>query len=143
MDEQFMSLAIEQAELGKQKGDLPFGVVIVQNDQVIASAHAENNTVGDVTAHAELLAIRRACEELGRNSLKDCTIYCTNEPCIMCAAGIFQADIPRVVIGAMRDELPSLRPRKIRIDHLADDTGHEIELVKGVLKDQVLAVHGQ
>ncbi len=141
MDEQFMSQAIEQAIASKEEGDLPYGTVIVRNGQVIATAHAENNSIGDVTDHAELLALRRACAKLGRNNLEDCTIYCTNEPCIMCGAGIFQANISRVVIGAMRDDTPSLRPRKIRINHLVDDSGHEIELVKGVLKEQILALH--
>jgi len=137
--EHFMSLALEQAKLAKAAGDLPFGAVIVQDNKVVGSGRAENNTIGDVTDHAELLAVREACKTLGKNNLNDCTIYCSNEPCIMCAAGIFQANIPKVVIGVSRDDLPNfLRERKVKIDHIAEDSSYKIEIVRGVLKNEIL-----
>lgn len=124
----FMRSAINEAKEAKTAGDLPFGAVVVCKDQIVGRGKAENNTQGDVTDHAELLAIRKACRKLG-----------TNEPCNMCAAAIFQANIPEVIIGASRDDLPQLlRPRKIRVDHLASDSGHEIKITRGILKDQVL-----
>ncbi len=139
MNEEFMLLAIEEAKQAKIAGDLPFGAVVISNGEVISKGRAKNNTTGTVIEHAELLAVNDACKKLKRNSLKDCTIYCTNEPCIMCAAAIFQADIGYVVIGAMRSDLPNLlRPRSINIDALAKDSGHAIEITKGVLKDQIL-----
>jgi tRNA(adenine34) deaminase len=140
-DENFMLAAIEQAKNAKAAGDLPFGAVVVCNGKIVGRGKAENNTIGDVTDHAELLSVRLACKNLERNTLKDCTIYCSNEPCLMCAAGIFQADIPRVVIGASRSDLPYLlRPRKVSIDTLAKDSGHKIKITRGILKDQVLAL---
>ncbi len=138
VDENFMLVAIKEAIKAQKAGDLPFGAVVVCKDKIVGKGKCENNTSGDVTDHAELIAIRAACKNLGTNDLKNCSIYCSNEPCVMCAAGIFQAKIPYVVIGASRDDLKSLRPRKIRIDNLADDSGYEIKVIKGILKDQVL-----
>ncbi len=138
-DEEFMRCAIEEAKTAKTKGDLPFGAIIVHDGKVVGKGHAENNTIGDVTDHAELLAIRQACKTLGKNKLSDCVIYCTNEPCLMCAAGIFQADIAKVTIGVSREELPKLlRPRKLKIENLADDSSYKIEISRGLLKEDIL-----
>jgi len=135
----FMLLAIEQAKEAKRLGDWPFGAVIVYQGKVIGKGKAEDKTKGDVTDHAELVAIRDACKTLVTNNLQNCVIYCTNEPCLMCAAGIFQAHIPQVIIGASRDDLSKLlRPRKLRIEDLATDSGHKIDILRGVLKDNVL-----
>lgn len=134
-----MILAIEEAKIAKANGDWPFGAVVVSDGQVVGKGGAENNSIGDVTAHAEMNAIRLACKTLGSNNLQNCTIYCTNEPCLMCAAAIFQAHVPRLFIGASRDDLSQLlRVRKIRIEDLAQDSGYKIEIVKGVLKDDIL-----
>src|SRR3989338_7398073 len=139
--ENFMRLALEQAKLAKAAGDLPFGAVVIQGDKVVGKGRAENNTVGDVTDHAQLLAVREACKTLGKNNLNDCVIYSTNEPCIMCAAGIFQANIPKVVIGVSRDDLPNfLRERKVKIDHIAEDSSYKIEIFRGVLKTEILTL---
>lgn len=138
-DNEFMKAALAEAKLAKAAGDLPFGAVVVKNNEIVGRGRAENNTAGDVTDHAELLAVRMACKSLGTNNLKDCVIYCTNEPCFMCAAGIFQANIPKVIIGVPRADLPDLlRPRKLGIDHLAQDSSYSIEIIRGVLKDEIL-----
>ncbi len=136
-----MSLAFDEAQAAKANGDLPFGAVIVCNNEVISQGHAENNTTGDVTCHAELLCVKRACDALGKNDLSQCEIYCTNEPCLMCAAAIFQANIPKVIIGVSRSDLPKLlRPRKISIDNLADDSSFKIDIIRGVLKDKIMTL---
>lgn len=138
-DHQFMLAALEQATLAKQAGDLPFGAVVVCDGKIVGKGKCENGTIGDVTDHAELLALREACRSLGRNTLQDCRIYCTNEPCPMCAAGIFQAKIAHVIIGLTRDDLPKLlRPRNIRIRHLAEDSGYKIHITTGIMKDKIL-----
>lgn len=142
--EHFMRSAIEEAKAGMAAGDLPFGAVVVCKDKIIGKGHAENNTSGDVTDHAELLAVRQACKNLGKNDLSDCVIYCSNEPCLMCAAGIFQADIPTVVIGVSRADVPHfLRPRKLSIEDLAGDSSYKIEIIRGVLKDEILPFFDQ
>lgn len=134
-----MQLALEQAKKAKAAGDLPFGAVVVHADKVVGQGRAENNTIGDVTDHAELLAVREACKTLRKNDLSDCVIYCSNEPCIMCAAGIFQANIPTVVIGVSRDDLPNfLRVRKVNIDHIAQDSSYKIEIIRDVMKEKIL-----
>lgn len=134
-----MRLALEEAKKAKHSGDFPFGAVVVCKDKVVGRGHAKNNTTGDVTDHAEIIAVRDACKTLGRNDLKDCIIYCSNEPCLMCAAAIFQANISKVTIGVSRDDLPNfLRPRKLRIEHLVEDSSYKIELINGLLKDEIL-----
>lgn len=135
----YMALALNQAKIAKRRGDRPFGAVIVCKDAVIAKGGCNDETTGDVTDHAEIIALRKACRKLKKNNLSDCTIYCTNEPCPMCAAALFQAKIPQVVIGLTRDDLPQmLRPRKIRIKDLAKDSGYEISIKTGVLRKQIL-----
>ncbi len=138
-DEQFMRLALEQAIFAKQGGDVPFGAIIVRNGEVIASAENSEMRAGDVTKHAEVNAIAKASERLGRD-LTDCTIYSTVEPCTMCTGAILYACLERVVYGARREDLPHLfRVRKIRFQQLADDYGHAPEVVAGVLYQECAA----
>jgi len=138
-DEQWMLLAIEEAKKAKPRGDWPFGAVVIKDGNIIGRGHARDKSDGDVTDHAELIAVRDACRNVQSNDLGGCAIYCTNEPCTMCAAGIFQANIDHVYIGASRDDLSRLlRPRTLRIEHVAEDAGYTIHIVKGILKDEVL-----
>ena len=132
-------MAIEQAKIAKDKSSLPFGAVVVHEGEIIGRGHDNASISHDVTAHAELDAIRQACEVLGRNNLEDCEIYCTNEPCNMCASGIFQADIKTIVIGLQRTDLPALlRPRNIRIFDLAKDLSYTPKITTSVLKNEIL-----
>ena len=138
-DQQYMKLAIEEARDAKRAGELPIGAVITCNRHVIARNRCREATEKTVLAHAELQALNDACKILGSTDLSECVIYCSNEPCLMCAAAIFQAKIARIVIGAARGDLPHLlRDRKFRIEHLAEDSGYNIEIVRGVLKENVL-----
>lgn len=137
--ETFMKAAIEQAKLAKQSGEWPFGSVIVQNGKIIAANRCSENHDKNVLSHAELQTVNDACKLLGTNELKDCAIYCTNEPCLMCASAIFQAKIPKVVVALRRADLPNLlRERKLKIEDLIADLGYEVELNSGILKDEVL-----
>lgn len=137
--EKYMELAIREASVAKTRGNWPFGAVVVYKDKIVGKGGCHDKTTGDVTDHAELIALRNACKSLYTNNLRGCTIYCSNEPCLMCAAGIFQANIDKVVIGASRKDLPHLlRPRKFGIENVAEDSGYKIEIVKGLLKDKVL-----
>ena len=139
IDLAYMLLAIEEATLAKADGELPIGAVVISNDRVIARNRCREAAQQTVLAHAEMHAVDDACRTLGRNSLHDCTIYCTNEPCLMCAAAIFQAKIPRVVIGASRHDFPLVfRARNLRIEHLAADSGYAPAIVRGVLREQVI-----
>jgi len=136
---EFMLLAFEEAKKAKDKGDWPFGAVVVKDDKIVGKGHVTDKSGGDVTDHAELVALRDACRNLKTNNLEGCSIYCSNEPCMMCAAGIFQAGIGNVFIGVSREDLPNLlRPRNLRIEDLAQDSGHKINILRGILKEKIL-----
>lgn len=99
-DAEAMALALDEAREALSHGDVPIGAVIVKGGQVIARAHNLREKDGDATAHAEVEAIRRACEFLGGWNLHDCTLYVTLEPCPMCAGAVINSRIARVVFGA-------------------------------------------
>lgn len=98
-DIEFMELALEQASLAAKLGEIPIGAIIVKDGDVVSVAHNERETGKKATAHAELLAIERACEKVGSWRLQGCTLYVTLEPCIMCAGAIINSRISRVVCG--------------------------------------------
>ena len=100
MRAQYMRMALEEAKKALEMGEVPVGAVIVREGEVIASAHNERETTGDPTAHAEVLALRRAAKKLGHRRLGDCTLYVTLEPCPMCAGAIVMADVGGVYYGA-------------------------------------------
>lgn len=95
-----MSMAIEQAKAAAMRSEVPVGAVLVYQNQVIARAGNETRALNDVTAHAEILAIRRAGIKLSQERLIDCDLYVTLEPCAMCAGAISFARIRRLYIGA-------------------------------------------
>jgi tRNA(Arg) A34 adenosine deaminase TadA len=96
-----MALALDQAREAAACGEVPVGAVIVQGGRVIASAGNRPRALNDPTAHAEMLAIRLACEALSDERLTNCDLYVTLEPCTMCAAAISFARIRRVYFGAL------------------------------------------
>lgn len=99
-DEQYMRQALQQAHQALAEGEIPIGAVIVCQGKVIARGHNLTERLHDVTAHAEMQAITAAAEYLGGKYLKDCTLYVTVEPCIMCAGALGWSQISRVVYGA-------------------------------------------
>ncbi|MBD5225684.1 MAG: nucleoside deaminase [Bacteroidales bacterium] len=99
-DTRFMRMALREAQEAASQGEIPIGAVIVSNGMVVGRGHNLTETLGDVTAHAEIQAITAAAETLGGKYLTDCTLYVTVEPCLMCAGAIAWAQIPRIVIGA-------------------------------------------
>ena len=99
-DEYFMGQALLEAEVGYEKGEIPVGAVVVSRNRIIARAHNQTERLGDVTAHAELLAITSAANHIGAKYLTDCVLYVTLEPCVMCAGALFWAQLGRIVFGA-------------------------------------------
>ncbi len=95
-----MGLAIAEARLALDHGDVPVGAIALRDGEVVARAHNERELLGDPTAHAELLVVRRAAEALGRWRLDDVTVVVTLEPCTMCAGALLGARVARVVFGA-------------------------------------------
>lgn len=98
--EEMMRLAIGEAEKALAEGEVPVGAVVVCDGKVISSAHNEREALCDPTAHAEVLALRRAAKRLGRRRLSGCTLYVTLEPCPMCAGAIVMSEADRVIFGA-------------------------------------------
>jgi tRNA(adenine34) deaminase len=99
-DERFMRLALAEAELALAHDDVPIGAVVVRGGLVLAHGHNERELRQDPSAHAEILALRRAAELDNSWRVLDATLYVTLEPCAMCAGAIVLARVPRVVFGA-------------------------------------------
>jgi tRNA(adenine34) deaminase len=99
-DELFMQEALLEAKIAAANGEVPVGAVLVGNNEVVAKAHNLREELGDPTAHAEILALRQAAQIRKHWRLADLTLYCTLEPCPMCAGALVQARIARLVYGA-------------------------------------------
>lgn len=99
-DERFMLMALEEAKIAMEEGEIPVGAVIVQDGKVLARTHNLTERLHDVTAHAEMLAITAASDCLNGKYMPDATLYVTLEPCAMCASAIRWAQVGRIVFGA-------------------------------------------
>lgn len=99
-DEYFMRQALKEAESAFDKDEVPVGAVIVAKKQIIARGHNLTEQLHDVTAHAEMLSITSAAENLGGKYLRECTLYVTLEPCVMCAGALNWSQITKIVYGA-------------------------------------------
>ena len=144
-----MRLALEQAALAAELGEVPIGAVVVceetteagecvQHPTLVAAAHNRREIDNDPAAHAELLAIRAAAQGLGRWRLSDCTVYVTLEPCPMCAGLMHQARIKRCVYGAVDPKGGALGT----LYSLHEDTrlNHRFDVSSGVLAQESGAV---
>jgi len=100
MKEEFIAEALREAERSLLLDEVPVGAVIVKDNKIIARTHNLRETLNDATAHAEVLAIKKACEVLGSWRLTGCDMYVTLEPCPMCAGAILQSRIRKLYIGA-------------------------------------------
>lgn len=98
--ERYMQLALQEARLAFDQGEIPVGVVIVCKDRIIARGHNLTETLNDVTAHAEMQAITAAASTLGGKYLQNCSLYVTVEPCVMCAGALGWAQVSMLIYGA-------------------------------------------
>ena len=105
MDERFMKLAIEKALEGIKKGQAPFGACIVKDGKPVSVAHNTIKADVDVTAHAEMNAIREACKKLGTSDLSECEIYATFKPCPMCHAACERANLAKIYYGVGSEDI--------------------------------------
>lgn len=103
-DSYYMSLALKQAELALEEEEIPVGAVVVCQGKIVAKAYNQTEMLTDVTAHAEMLAITSAAQTIGAKYLKDCTLYVTLEPCLMCAGAIYWSQLGRLVFGASEEK---------------------------------------
>ena len=126
--EYFMKMALQEAEAAKDLQEVPIGCVIVMNNRVIARGHNLTEQLNDVTAHAEMQAITSAANFLGGKYLKDCTMYVTLEPCVMCAGALAWSQISKVVIGA-RDEKRGFINKNLQLHP-------KTEIITGILENE-------
>lgn len=134
MDEKFMKEALKEARKAYKKEEVPIGAVIVKDNKIIARAHNLREKKKQAIAHAEILAIEKACKKLGAWRLADCDLYVTLEPCTMCAGAIINARIKNLYIGAM-DEKGGTVGSKITL--LKDiKLNHNVEIESGILKEE-------
>jgi tRNA(adenine34) deaminase len=127
----FMRRALAAAELAGGRGEVPVGAVVVVGGEIISIAHNERETGGDPTAHAEILALRRAAATLGRWRLLDADLFVTMEPCPMCAGALVNARVRRLYFGCDDPKAGAVRT----LFNLTDDPrlNHRVEVFPGVL----------
>jgi len=128
-DEFFMHEALKEAHKAFDKNEVPIGAVIVCDGQVIARAHNLTEQLNDVTAHAEMQAFTAAADYLRGKYLKECTLYVTIEPCVMCSGAAYWTQLERVVFGA-KDEKRGVSNLGIELLH------PKTTLTSGVLKNE-------
>jgi tRNA(adenine34) deaminase len=130
-DEEFMREALRLAHLGADAGEVPVGAVAVANGETVGSAYNAPISRHDPTAHAEILALRQAAERIGNYRLEGVTLYCTLEPCAMCAGALVAARIERLVFATRDLRFGAVRSKF----QLADSEllNHRVEIVEGIL----------
>ncbi len=132
--EDWMRLALKEAEKAFYHDEVPVGAVVVQGTQIIGRGYNQTETLNDPTAHAEMIAISAAANSVNSWRLEDCSLYVTLEPCAMCAGAIVLARLDVVVIGAMDPKAGSCGSlRNIVQDHRLN---HWVEVISGVLEEE-------
>jgi tRNA(adenine34) deaminase len=132
-DLKFMRVALREAQRAFDEQEVPVGAVVVKGERVIARAHNRPVHLNDPTAHAEILALRRAARRLGNYRLADCTLYVTIESCAMCAGAIIHARLQRVVFGARDPKAGADGSVLTVLNH--PKLNHQLEVFTGVLAD--------
>ena len=134
IDEKYMKEAVRQAKKAYGIGEVPIGCVIVYEDKIIGRGYNRRTVDKNTLAHAELIAIRKACKKIGDWRLEGCTMYVTLEPCQMCSGAIVQSRIPRVVIGCMNPKAGCAGSILNLLQ--VEEFNHQTELTKGVLEEE-------
>lgn len=130
--EQYMKIALKEAQKAFCKSEVPIGAVIVKDGKIISKAHNVRNARHDATAHAEILAIQKACKKFGDWRLEECVLYVTLEPCPMCMGACLNARIAEIVYGA--DETGSMPP------NVLTGVNHSTKVTSGVLAEECAKV---
>ncbi|MEN6487469.1 MAG: tRNA adenosine(34) deaminase TadA [Smithella sp.] len=133
-DDDYMKMALEEAQKAVEKGEVPVGAVVVLSGRIIGRAHNMPITLHDPSAHAEMLALRGAAQTLGNYRLTGAELYVTLEPCIMCAGAIIQARLARVIFGANDPKYGAVASL---YQVLADKRlNHQVAMTEGILKEE-------
>ena len=134
MKEKFMNQALKEAQKAYDKLEVPIGAVIVKDNKIIARAHNLRESKQNAIAHAEILAIQKACKKLKAWRLQDCDIYVTLEPCPMCAGAILNSKIRNVYIGALE---PRSGAAGSKINLFEDyNFNHKVNYETGIMEEE-------
>lgn len=125
--EKYMLLALKEAKKAEKHGDVPIGTIIIKNNKVISKGHNKKEKKQNVTRHAEIEAIEKACRKMKTWHLEECEIYTTVEPCTMCYGAIEQARIKKIVFGAKNENFGYIS----RINK-----NKNIEIISGILQEE-------
>jgi len=133
-DIDFMKIALDEAVAGYKQNEVPIGAVLVREGQILAEAHNAPIARNDPSAHAEMLAIRKACEQTGNYRLTGAELYITLEPCVMCAGAILQARLTRVIFGARDPKAGAV----FSLYQMLNDNrlNHQVDVTEGVLQNE-------
>ena len=134
-----MNEAISLAKIAEQNGDVPVGAVVVRNNKIIGRGYNMREQNSDATAHAEIIAIKEACKELGSWHLDDCELYVTLEPCPMCAGAIINSRIKTVKFGAFEKKSGSASKDSV-CDLFSFGYNHKPEVYCGICENECAAL---
>jgi tRNA(adenine34) deaminase len=137
-DADYMQLALEEARLAAEAGEVPIGAVLVQDEKVLARGGNRTIRECDPTAHAEIVTLREASRALQNYRLSGTTMYVTLEPCAMCAGAIIQARVPRVVYGADDPKGGAVRTCFAVLSH--PKLNHQVQTTAGILAEECASV---
>lgn len=133
-DEHWMEVALAEAELARNAGEVPVGAVVVYEDKIVGRGRNRNISDHDPTAHAEILAMREAGRALGNHRLIGCELFATIEPCAMCAGAMVHARLRRLVYGASDPKAGAAGSVMQVMNHPA--LNHKMDVQGGVLADR-------
>lgn len=136
--EYFMNEALKEAKKAYKKLEVPVGVVIVKDGEIIAKAYNQKEEKNSPIKHAEIIAIEKACKKIDNWRLNDCEMYVTLEPCPMCAGAIVNSRIKKVYIGAMQQKTGACGSKINLIEEYKSETNVDIEF--GILQEQCLKI---
>ena len=133
-DLEIMQKAIKLAKKAGDKGEIPIAAIIARDGEIISQAKNEVRTKNDPTAHAEIIAIKKACKKLNNFRLPDCTIYTTLEPCIMCAGAIIETRFKKIIISAPDEKRGAIISKLNLVESSASN--HKMEVEYGLMQNE-------
>ena len=132
-DNEYMKIAIKLAKKASKNGDVPVGALIVKNGKIISKAYNKKEKTKNATAHAEIIAIKKACKKLKTWHLEDCILYTTMEPCIMCSGAIIQSRIKKIVYSLSNENFGNIENNEYF-------KSNNIEIIKNIYLEENLNI---
>ncbi|HEY6250362.1 MAG TPA: tRNA adenosine(34) deaminase TadA [Candidatus Angelobacter sp.] len=137
-DAAWMRLALQQARLAGEAGEVPVGALVIKDEQIVGQGHNRNLLDHDPSAHAEIVALRKAAATLGNHRLGGCEMFVTIEPCAMCAGAVVHARLARLVYGATDPKAGAVSSVLQVVNH--PGLNHKLEVVPGILARECSAI---